>query len=116
MTTTSTAIDAVGRAQMARFWTSCSAGLADHYHLGVARPVPENPFGRTVREQRPHLRGEVVKTITKQVRRRGRQGQVAGQDTLAISLEVGDARDEELLRNAKSGPAQHILETVTSFR
>jgi len=48
-----------------------AAGLAGHYHLGVARPVPENALGRTVREQRPHFPGEVVKTITKQVRRRG---------------------------------------------
>jgi hypothetical protein len=44
-------------------------GLAGHYHLGVARPVPENTLGGTVREQRPHVPGEVVKTITKQVRR-----------------------------------------------
>jgi hypothetical protein len=50
--------------------TACSAGLAGHYHLRVARPVPENTLGRTVREQRPHLPGEAVKTITKQVRRR----------------------------------------------
>ncbi len=49
---------------------SCSAGLAGHYHLGVARPVPENTFSRTAREQRADLAGEVVKTITKQVRRR----------------------------------------------
>ena len=50
---------------------SCSAGLAGHYHLGVARPVPENTFSRTAREQRADLAGEVVKTITEQVRRRG---------------------------------------------
>ena len=48
-----------------------SAGLAGHYHLGVARPVPEDALGRTVREQRPHFPGEAVKTITKEVRRRG---------------------------------------------
>lgn len=43
--------------------------LAGHYHLSVARPVPENALGRTVREQRPHFPSEVVKTITEQVRR-----------------------------------------------
>ena len=52
--------------------------------------------------------GEVVEMITKQVRRRGRQGQVAGQDTLTISPEVGDARDEQLLRDTEAGPAQYI--------
>ena len=42
-----------------------AAGLAGEHDLGVARPVPESTPGRTVREQRPHLPGEVVKTITK---------------------------------------------------
>ena len=60
-----------GRAAAGGATVSCSAGLAGQYHLGVARPVPENALGRTVREQRPHFPGEVVKTITKQVRRRG---------------------------------------------
>jgi ABC-2 type transport system permease protein len=44
----------------------CSAGLARHYYLGVARPVPESALGRTARKQCPHLPGEFVKTITKQ--------------------------------------------------
>src|SRR5215469_6570205 len=93
----------------------CSAGLAGHYHLGVARPVPENAVGGTVRKQRPYLPGEVVKTITKQVRRCGCEGKVAGQDALAISQQIGDAWDEELLRNTKASPGQHILEAVSSF-
>ena len=81
------------------------------------RPAsPRSALGRTVREQRPHLPGEVVKTITKEVWRRGREGQVAGQDALAISQEVGDAWYEELLRNTKASSAQHILEAVSSFR
>jgi hypothetical protein len=50
---------------------SCSARLTGHYHLGVARPVPENTFSRTAREQHAHLAGKVVKTISEQVRRRG---------------------------------------------
>src|ERR1022692_3697444 len=94
---------------------SCSAGLAGHYHLRVARPVPENTFSRTTREQRAHLAGEVFKTITKQVRRRGREGQVTRQDALAISQQIGDARNEELPGDTEASPRQHILETVSSL-
>ncbi len=42
--------------------------LTGNHYLGIARPVPENTFGRSAREQLPHLRGEVVKTIAEQVR------------------------------------------------
>jgi hypothetical protein len=38
---------------------------ARYYHLGVARPVPENALGRMARQQRPHLAGEVVEPVTK---------------------------------------------------
>jgi hypothetical protein len=68
--------------------------------------------GGTVREQRPHLPGEVVKTITKQVRRRERARQIARQDAFAVSREVGSTWDEELLRNTEAGPDQHILEAA----
>jgi len=65
---------ASGRRLVARMRRSSpfakSSGLAGHYDLGVARPVPENAVGRTARQQRPHLPGEVIKAITKQVRRR----------------------------------------------
>jgi hypothetical protein len=54
-------------------------------HLGVTRPVPEQTVRRAPREQRAHLTSEVIKPVTKQVRRRGCQRQVTGQDTLAIS-------------------------------
>ena len=44
------------------------------------RPAsPRKCARRTVREQHPHLPGEVVKTIAKQVRRRRGDGQAAGQ-------------------------------------
>ena len=59
---------------------SCSARFAGHYHLGVARPVPENTFSRTAREQLAHLACEVVKTISEQVWRREVEGQVTGRD------------------------------------
>ena len=39
--------------------------LAGHDHLGVAWPVPEDPFGGTIREQRAYLTGEFVKTVAK---------------------------------------------------
>jgi hypothetical protein len=35
---------------------------------------------------------------------------------VAISQQIGDAGDEELLRNAEASPGQHILEAVSSFR
>jgi len=63
----------------------------------------KNALGGTVREQRPHLGGEVVTTI-------------AEQDALAIAQQVGDPRDEELPRDAEAGPGQHILEPVCSRR
>ena len=73
-----------------------------HYDLGIARPVPENVLGRAGREQRPHLGGEVVKTMTKQVLAPRIRGTSSRQDALAISQQVGDARDEELPRNTKA--------------
>src|SRR5437763_14747085 len=88
------------------------ARLLGQHDLRVSRPVPEQPVGCARREQISHLAGEVVQPVAVEVRRRGGQGEVAGDDALGVADEVRLPASEDGARLAEAGADEYVLESV----
>jgi hypothetical protein len=62
------------------------------------------------REQLAHLGREVLETVTEEMRRRERHGEVAGQDAVAVPHEVRYAGGVHGPRLAEAARGEHVLD------
>src|SRR5271156_6569859 len=87
-----------------------TGSFASEHYLGITGPVPENAFGRSLSQQLSDRVGEFFDTVTEEVRRGIRHGEVTGHYALDIAHEVGDAGGEDHPWRAEPGAGKGVLE------